>query len=442
MDLDQKTLVLLAAMVALAVAALIVVMTSLRARRTRRGNEQLQAENSRLETQNRDQTRTVARLRNEQRSISNFARSLPNVVRELNRMDLDPRSIPNLLIQLVEALFEPEQVLVYLVRSPGDEADAGKEIYLRSQRGLREVPDVVQRIRIGDGKIGWVAAHRVEMLAEDWLNLTRTEGRTMEDNHPALRLDMIAPLVQHKGMKEHTLGVLCVGRPSVRPRDEKLMLQVVTNLGALALMNTRNVGKLAEQAHHDGLTALLNKNQFMFELGKLIYHAERSAQKLSVFIFDIDHFKAYNDANGHPAGDELLKSLARLIKENLRPGDMASRYGGEEFVVAMPETDGATATAIAERIRAAIAAHRFPHGDSQPGGKLTISGGVASFPVDGSNGTELIGHADQALYQAKAAGRNRVIRHKGVEIGDAGHRDDLDPYPISDPEGAVERPLR
>jgi diguanylate cyclase (GGDEF)-like protein len=280
------------------------------------------------------------------------------------------------------------------------------------------------------------------MLAEDWLNLTRTEGRSMEDNHPSLRLDMIAPLVQHKGMKEHTLGVLCVGRPSVRPRDEKLMLQVVTNLGALALMNTRNVGKLAEQAHHDGLTALLNKNQFMFELGKLIYHAERAAQKVSVFIFDIDHFKAYNDANGHPAGDELLKSLARLIKDNLRPGDMASRYGGEEFVVAMPETDGATAMQIAERIRQAIATHRFPHGESQPGGRLTISGGVASFPVDGSNGTELIGHADQALYRAKASGRNRVKRHRGVEIGDTGGRDEIDPYTVAEPDRAMERRAR
>jgi len=320
MDLfDDPTVMFFAAVSAVAVAVLTVVVMSARVRRARRESEQTRAENSRLETQNRDQTRTVARLRNEQRSVSNFARSLPNVVRELNRMDLDPRSIPNLLIQLVEALFEPEQVLVYLVRSPGEEADSSKEVYLRSQRGLREVPDAVQRVRIGEGKIGWVAAHRVEMLAEDWMNLTRTEGRSVEDNHPSLRLDLVVPLVQHKGMREHTLGVMCVGRPSVRPRDDKLMLQVVANLGALALMNTRNVGKLAEQAHHDGLTALLNKNQFMFELGKLIYHADRAAERLSVFIFDIDHFKAYNDANGHPAGDELLKSLARLTTPSRTP---------------------------------------------------------------------------------------------------------------------------
>jgi diguanylate cyclase (GGDEF)-like protein len=423
---------------AIATVALVYGVLGSRLRRAAAEIEHLKGDLSRAEAQTRDQTRTVARLRNEQRSISNLARTLPNVVRELNSMDLDRRTIPNLLIQLVEALFEPEQILVYLVRSPGDEGDTPKEIYLRSQRGFREVPDAIQRVRIGEGKIGWVAAHRVEMLTEDWLNLTRTEGRNLDSNHPALRLDMIAPLVQHKGMKEHILGVLCVGRPSVRPRDEKLMLQVVTNLAALALMNTRNVGKLAEQAHHDGLTGLLNKNQFMFELGKLFYHADRAAQPLAVFIFDIDHFKTYNDANGHPAGDELLKRMATLIRENLRPEDMASRYGGEEFVVAMPETDGETATQIAERIREAIATHPFPHGATQPGGRLTISGGVAAFPVNGTNSTELIMHADQALYQAKAAGRNRVIRYRGVEIGDVDDRhDDADPYSTGETDHAV-----
>ena len=423
---------------AVAVVAVVYTLFSTRVRRAQQETERVKGDLSRVQAQSREQTRTVARLHNEQRSISNLARTLPNVVRELNRMDLAPRTIPNLLIQLVDALFEPEQVLVYLVRSPGEESSTAKEIYLRSQRGFRDVPDALQRIRIGDGKIGWVAAHRVEMLSEDWLNLTRTEGRNLHDNHPALRLDMIAPLVQHVGMQEHILGVLCVGNPSVRPRDEKLMLQVVTNLAALALMNTLNVGKLAEQAHHDGLTSLLNKNQFMFELGKLIFHSDRAAQPLSVFIFDIDHFKTYNDANGHPAGDELLKRMATLLRENLRPGDMASRYGGEEFVVAMPETDGDTGMQVAERIRESIASYPFPHRETQPGGKLTISGGVSAFPVDGSNSTELIGHADQALYQAKAAGRNDVIRYRGVEIGDADDEDGVDPYALGQTDSVLD----
>ncbi len=399
----------------------------------RREAERWRSDHSRLEAQHREQTRAFARLRNEQRSVSNLARSLPHVVRELNRVDLEPRSVPGLMIQLAEAVFEPDQVLVYMADSP-ESADGPKEIVLREHRGLRQVPAAIQRIAMGNGKIGWVAAHMVEMIGDDWLNMTRTEGRTLEDNHPSLRLDMVAPLVQHKGMKDQLLGVLCIGRPAVRPRDEKLMLQVITDLAALALMNVRNVGQLANQAHHDGLTKLLNKKKFMQELGLLINRAERHAQPLGLFIFDIDHFKNYNDVNGHLAGDELLKGMARIIRESLRPNDMACRYGGEEFVIAMPETDLATALQLADKLRETIASHPFAHSESQPSGRLSISGGVAAFPVNGTNSTELLSHADQALYKAKAGGRNRVMRHQGVEIGDASQDDDHDFYTFGDPQ--------
>jgi diguanylate cyclase (GGDEF)-like protein len=105
----------------------------------------------------------------------------------------------------------------------------------------------------------------------------------------------------------------------------------------------------------------------------------------------------------------------------------------------MPETDGDTGTQIAERIRESIASYPFPHGSTQPGGRLTISGGVSAFPVNGSNSTELISHADQALYQAKAGGRNRVMRFRGVEIGDAAAQDDVDPYARPETDPALEK---
>jgi diguanylate cyclase (GGDEF)-like protein len=141
---------------------------------------------------------------------------------------------------------------------------------------------------------------------------------------------------------------------------------------------------------------------------------------LAVFIFDIDHFKKYNDTHGHLPGDEILKSVAQVVRDNLRPGDVACRYGGEEFIVAMPGAKAPDGYAAAERIRAAIESTNFPRAETQPGGRLTISGGVAQFPQDGTSGTDLILHADQALYQAKAAGRNRVVQYRGVDIGSDG----------------------
>ena len=401
--------------------------------------DRLMAELERSEAQNREQARQMVRLRNEQRGLTNLARFLPNVVRELNQSELDPRCISGLLFQLADAIFEPEQMLLYEVRSPGEERELEQELFLRDQRGLAEMPPSVRRVRVGDGKIGWVAENHVEMAAEDWLNLTRTEGRNLTENGPGLRLDLIGPLLHRDESGDRLLGVLCLGGMAIRSRDEKLMLQMVTNLGSIAQMNLRNVGRLKDQANRDGLTRLLNKRHFMQRLGLLINTAEREGRPLSIFIFDIDHFKSYNDSHGHLAGDEVLRSVARVLEQNVRPADVACRYGGEEFLVAMPDAEKADALRAAERIREAIASHPFAHASSQPLGRLTISGGVASLRVDGTNSTELIRHADQALYQAKAAGRNRILLYHGVEIGDATLEPQEHPDSLAAGDAALQR---
>ncbi len=394
-----------------------------RIRTSRRVANDLRSELERALTHSREQMRMVAKLRAEQGTVASLVRFLPSVVRELNRSDLDPRRVPGLVVQLAWAIFDPEQVALFLVRSPGYEGEHPKELYLRAHRGLTNVPQSLARIACGDGRIGWVAEHKIEMTPDDWTNLTRTEGLFVGENHPALTLDLVGPLVHHSLQGEQVLGVLCVGSPKTRGGDDKMMLQMVTNLGSIALMNAHNLGQLREQAHHDGLTGLLNKKQFMKDLGLLIHTAESEATSLGVFIFDIDYFKRYNDSHGHMAGDELLKSISQVLRENVRPGDLVCRYGGEEFLVALPETSGDDTLNVAEKIRKAVESYPFANGASQPGGRLTISGGVATFPEDGTNGTELIGRADQSLYQAKADGRNRVCRYRGVDIGDSDNDD-------------------
>jgi diguanylate cyclase (GGDEF)-like protein len=387
---------------------------------------------ARAENHAKEQGRMVARMRSEQGTVASLALSLPSVVGELNSRDLDPRRVPGLILNLAEAIFQPGQILFYETRRLPGEEKRGTELFLVASRGLKSPPESVKQIPFGEGKIGWVAQTRLDMLKTAWRNLTRTDGEFVEDNHPMLELDIVGPLVHH-GNQDEVLGVLAVGSLGIPPRDEKLMFQMVSNLGSMALVNADYRSRLREQAHHDGLTGLLNKRYFLGErLPTLFYEAHCGAKKLALFIFDIDHFKTYNDTNGHPEGDELLRSLARLLRENLRPGDLCCRYGGEEFVIVMPGTTASAAMEVANRIRETIEVFEFPHQEKQPNGSVTISGGVAIYPEDGEDVAELTRHADEALYESKRGGRNRIARYHGVNIGDVGDDRDLEPSKYHD----------
>jgi diguanylate cyclase (GGDEF)-like protein len=173
--------------------------------------------------------------------------------------------------------------------------------------------------------------------------------------------------------------------------------------------------RLARLAETDGLTGLHNHRSLQQHLQREIERSKRNRLPLSLLMIDVDHFKQYNDRHGHPAGDEILRQLARLMDADRRANDLCARYGGEEFVMLLVDTAKHTAARVAERLRRHVAAHDFPHAGTQPGGRLSISVGVASYPVDAGCATELVEAADQALYQAKHQGRNRVALYQGVD---------------------------
>jgi len=159
----------------------------------------------------------------------------------------------------------------------------------------------------------------------------------------------------------------------------------------------------------DRLTGLHNFGYFFERLKEERMRAERYHRLLSLVIFDIDHFKKYNDANGHPAGNEVLKKISALLKSEAREVDIVARYGGEEMVMVLPETGRKRAAELAERIREKISSTLFAHMESQPLKKITVSAGVATYPVDAPNEEDLIKKADTSLYEAKSGGRNRVV---------------------------------
>ncbi len=166
---------------------------------------------------------------------------------------------------------------------------------------------------------------------------------------------------------------------------------------------------LKELAIRDGLTGLFNHRHFKDILETELSRAERYGRPLCLIMLDVDRFKNYNDTHGHPAGDEVLKTLADIINTRLRDVDSAARYGGEEFVFLLPETDRKGGEMVAEEIRAQVENYPFEGRESQPLGKVTVSLGVAEFPADCSDSSALIKKADEALYRAKDEGRNRVV---------------------------------
>lgn len=226
---------------------------------------------------------------------------------------------------------------------------------------------------------------------------------------PAVRLGTGAAAVLNAGGE--AIGVLALGWSSRRHLEtpEVERLRVIADQSALALQNALLHAELEQLSVTDRLTELFNHGYLTTRLDQELGRAGRFGHSLSVIMLDIDDFKALNDRYGHLVGDEVLRGVSALIRESLREMDVAARYGGEEFVVVVPETDAAGARAVAERIRQSVGAHSFLRDDAGMEVRATVSVGVSTFPTDGRSVESLIRAADDAMYGAKRAGKDRVV---------------------------------
>ncbi|MHC4662702.1 MAG: GGDEF domain-containing protein [Planctomycetota bacterium] len=166
--------------------------------------------------------------------------------------------------------------------------------------------------------------------------------------------------------------------------------------------------KVREISITDPLTGIYNRRYLMEALEREVSRAKRYSHKLSFMMIDVDHFKCYNDRYGHQMGDTILRIIADHMRNATRKNDLIARYGGEEFSVVLPETGKKEALQFAERLRQEVQKNPYLECDSHPDGRITISIGVAEMPADAENEDKLISLADEALYRAKQAGRNRV----------------------------------
>lgn len=235
-------------------------------------------------------------------------------------------------------------------------------------------------------------------------------------NHKTRETPVIVMSV--RGEVEDKIRMLTSGADDyiLKPFDPgELIARVGAQLRKIELLSEKNVmleklaGKLAamnldlrEQAVTDGLTKLYNHRHFIQRLNEEASRVKRYGGKFSLVFYDIDHFKQVNDNWGHHIGDNVLVDIAHILQEGVRGVDLVSRYGGEEFAMLLPETPSDGAQVMADRIRIKVAAYDFPCGP------LSISGGIATFPLHADDANSLLKKADAALYRAKRTGRNRI----------------------------------
>jgi diguanylate cyclase (GGDEF)-like protein len=217
------------------------------------------------------------------------------------------------------------------------------------------------------------------------------------------------PLIR-AGEELDALGTMAIARKG-RPFDanEREVLRYLIGQASVSVENIGLHERVSEQAVTDGLTGLANNRRLREWMDVESQRLGRFGGELSLVLLDVDDFKQVNDTYGHLQGDEVLRALGRILREESRGIDEPARYGGEEFVLALPETPKDGAVEVAERVRERIQATKIDGVDGNPALGVTASVGVATMPTDGDDPTSLLAAADAALYEAKRSGKNRVV---------------------------------
>ncbi|MBU2590889.1 MAG: sensor domain-containing diguanylate cyclase, partial [Nitrospinae bacterium] len=255
-----------------------------------------------------------------------------------------------------------------------------------------------------EGTTNMILSHKGPLFIEDIARCRQF------DKSQLLKMGVVSLLAIPLVAEGRTMGILYVDdfKPRQLNSRELRLAGLLGMQAAIALDKLNIIEQTRQEAFSDELTKLYNHRFYAGKLLEEFNRAKRYHNNLSLCIIDVDHFKHYNDTNGHPKGNKVLAGIAAILTRQARNFDIVCRYGGEEFAIILPNTDKESANRFALRVCKRVAEHNFEHGETQPLGRVTISIGVATFPDDGASVEELEEMADKALYNAKESGRNRV----------------------------------
>ena len=347
-----------------------------------------------------DLEQELQRLRNELEYRSRFTDSLQHFLERISRPE--PAETYESIVANSKELFQSERASLLLLN------EESNELILKSASGFATDPALIGPIRVGEGVSGEAMNTGKPIVVRD----LRSSGRRPAPAERSYKTDsFISYPITIGGRK---VGVLNVTDKTGGRRFDEIDLSLLEIIGpqmAVALERAEWQERATEfqlMSITDSLTGLPNRRYLEERLAEELNRSKRYDFPMSFLMIDIDDFKAYNDKNGHQAGDLAIQITGHCLKAALRSADVASRYGGEEFCILLPQTALAEAGTIAERIRHRVNSTHYPHGKSQPLGRVTISVGVSTFSQMVNASETIIAAADRALYQAKSLGKDRV----------------------------------
>ncbi|MHB2017202.1 MAG: diguanylate cyclase [Candidatus Xenobia bacterium] len=332
--------------------------------------------------------------------VSNRAerfKSLVHIGANINST-LDLHTLVDTIMLKTTEVMEAERGAVFIL----DETTGELEFFvaLGDEGKLKKI-----RLKKGEGIVGLVAQSGEPLVIQDAPNDPRHSKKADQATGFVTRNLLAYPLMSRQriiGVIE-VINKLPVGAPF--SEDDLHLCEALSNFVAVAIQNAQTY----HRAITDRLTELYNFGFFRDRLTSEVNRAREMGDTLSLIIFDVDHFKHYNDTNGHQEGNDCLVAVAGILKQAGRKGDLVARYGGEEFVTLLYGATREEAARWAEKVRHQVEATDFRGGSTQPLGRVTVSAGIASLPDDAHTDDALIVAADRRLYEAKSGGRNRVV---------------------------------
>jgi len=349
---------------------------------------------------NNELEREVQLLRSELENRSRLGNSLQHFLERISCDD--PVKTYNAIVTSSKELLQSQRASLMVLN------ETTNELILKASSGLATDPALIEPVRVGEGVAGEVIETGKAVMVTD----LRSAGRKPAPRERSYKTNsFISYPIAIGGRKVGVLNITEKSGGGTYNEVDLSLLEIIGPQVALALDRAtaqERATELEMRSITDDLTALPNFRYLQERLPEELNRSKRYNHPMSFLMIDIDHFKAYNDRNGHPAGNVALQMTAHCLKEALRSVDVAMRYGGEEFCILLPQTGLDEARTIAERIRQRVREWDFPHGDSQPLGRVTVSIGVSTFSESVDTAEKIMAAADRALYQAKRLGKDRV----------------------------------